>query len=98
MNGLLSPAARSVSRVWRPAGAQRVAPRRGMAAHADEPVVTWGEYRSGKATLGEWVDANRHVVAGGFFCFYVGLAVNALRPKKNKKPEAAEEAAAVETK
>lgn len=75
-------------------GAQRrlpFAPRRGLATH--EPEVSWGEYRSGKKTFAEWVDANRHVVAGSMFAFYVGLAAWNLRPgKKKKKAAAAEEA------
>lgn len=52
--------------------------RRGLATH--EPEVSWGEYRSGKKTFAEWVDANRHIVAGGFFAFYVSLAVYKFRP------------------
>lgn len=60
--------------------------RRGLATH--EPQVTWAEYRSGKKTLNEWVDANRHIVAGSFFAFYVSIAAWNLRPgKKRKKTE-----------
>jgi hypothetical protein len=70
------------------------APRRGLAAHADEPVVPFSDYRAGKVTLAQWVDANRHIVAGGFFVFYCALAANAFRPKKNKKAKQAEEEAA----
>lgn len=58
-------------------------PRRGLATH--EPEVSWAEYRSGKKTLNEWVDANRHIVAGSFFVFYVSIAAWNLRPGKKKK-------------
>lgn len=58
-------------------------PRRNLATN--EPQVTWAEYRSGKKTLTEWVDANRHVVAGGFFVFYVSLIAWNLRPGKKRK-------------
>lgn len=68
------------------------APRRGLATH--EPEVSWSEYRSGQKTFAQWVDANRHIVAGSMFAFYVSLAAWSLRPgKKKKKPAAAEEAA-----
>lgn len=73
----------------RPATA--AAARRGMAT---EPEIAWSEYRAGKATLQEWVDANRHKVAGGFFTFYVGLAAWNLRPTKGGKKQAAPEAVA----
>lgn len=72
----------------------QAAPRRGLATQ--EPQVSWAEYRAGDKTFAEWVDANRHIVAGSLFGFYVGLAVWKLRPtgKKADEPEApAKEAA-----
>jgi hypothetical protein len=45
MQGLLPRAARAASR------ATGAAPRRGLAAHADEPVVPFSDYRAGKVTL-----------------------------------------------
>lgn len=62
-------------------------PRRGLATH--EPQVSWSEYRSGQKTFAEWVDANRHIVAGSMFAFYVSLAAWSLRPGKGKKKKAA---------
>jgi hypothetical protein len=89
MNGVLL---RGASGVVRASGLTRGAvPRRGLAAHANEPEVLWSDYRSGKVSLAEWVDGNRHIVAGGFFLFYCALAANAFRPKKNKKPKQIEE-------
>lgn len=67
--------------------------RRGMATH--EPQVSWSEYRSGEKTLAQWVEANRHIVAGSMFAFYVSLAVWKLGPKK---APAAEPEAKVEEK
>ena len=73
----------------------RAAPRRGLAT---EPEVSWAEYRSGKVTLSEWVDANRHIVALGLLSSYgilAGLKVRSGRKKKkDSAPEASEEAAA----
>jgi hypothetical protein len=89
MNGVL---VRGASGVVRARGLARgAAPRRGLAAHANEPEVLWSDYRSGKVSLAEWVDGNRHVVAGGFFLFYCALAANAFRPKKNKKTKQLEQ-------
>lgn len=67
------------------------AQRRGLAT---EPEVAWADYRSGKVSLQEWVDGNRHKVAGSFFFFYLGLAAYQLRPKK--KPAADETATATD--
>lgn len=68
------------------------AQRRGLAT---EPEVAWADYRSGKVSLQEWVDSNRHKVAGSFFFFYMGLGAYQLRPKKKQATEAAPEVAAV---
>lgn len=51
--------------------------------------MSWSQYRSGEKTLAEWVDANRHIVAGSMFAFYVGLAAWNLRPGKKKAAPAA---------
>jgi fermentation-respiration switch protein FrsA (DUF1100 family) len=94
MNGVLvRGGARGVVAASRAAQAPA---RRGLAAHADEPVVLFADYRAGKATLAEWVDANRHIVAGGMFAFYVSLAAIALRPKKKPAPAADIPVAAVD--
>lgn len=68
--------------------------RRGL---ADEAEVPWADYRAGKVSLQEWVDGNRHKVAGGFFAFYVGLIGWNLRPKKNKDPAPVPEPAPVDS-
>jgi hypothetical protein len=90
MNGVLVRGARGAM------SASRAPARRGLAAHADEPVVPFSDYRAGKATFAEWVDANRHIVAGSIFAFYVTLAVVKFRPKKSH-PAAVESGAAVES-
>lgn len=81
MNGIF------VRGATRPVSSSVLAPaRRGLASHAEE-VVTWSEYRSGKVTLQQWVDGNRHIVAGGLLSFYGLLAVYFMRPKKPKQAE-----------
>lgn len=86
----LLQASRTVMRraMPRPSAPGQAVPRRGMATH--EPEVSWAEYRSGEKTLAQWVEANRHVVAGSMFFFYVGLAIYKLRPGRGSKsaPEA----------
>lgn len=54
---------------------------------SEVPPVSWSEYRDGSKTLAQWVDANRHKVAGGMFAFYASLAAWSLRPKKAKPVE-----------
>lgn len=76
-------AMRRAARLPRAGGA--APPRRAMSGAHEEPQVAWADYRSGDKTFAEWVDANRHVVAGGFFVFYSSLAAYALRPKKGAK-------------
>jgi len=67
--------------------AQVTVPRRRFAA---EPEIPFADYRTGKVTLTEWVDANRHKVAGSFFAFYVVLIGYKLRPKKKAAEPAAD--------
>lgn len=68
-------------------------------ATAHEPEVSWSDYRAGKATLNEWVNGNRHIVAGGMFAFYVSLGLYfGLRPKKkSEEPASLPEVAPTET-
>eukprot|EP00180_Rhodochaete_pulchella_P000554 Plantae.Rhodophyta-Rhodochaete_pulchella.ctg13987.p4 GENE.Plantae.Rhodophyta-Rhodochaete_pulchella.ctg13987~~Plantae.Rhodophyta-Rhodochaete_pulchella.ctg13987.p4 ORF type:complete len:110 (-),score=13.36 Plantae.Rhodophyta-Rhodochaete_pulchella.ctg13987:746-1075(-) len=74
--------------------ASGVAGRRGMAT---EESVSWGEYRSGKKSLQQWIDANRPiVVVGTLVGWYVvikGISM-AVGGGKKKAPPATEEAAA----
>lgn len=87
MQALTSPAARSAARSAAPSASRALRRQQLRAFASDVPPVSWAQYRSGDKTLAEWVDANRHIVAGGMFAFYVGLAAWNLRPgKKSKAP------------
>lgn len=68
------------------------AQRRGLAT--EEAEVLWADYRTGKVSLQEWVDGNRHKVAAGFIVFYAGIGVWNMRPKKKAAETPATEAPA----
>mmetsp|Transcript_5743 Transcript_5743/g.11406 ORF Transcript_5743/g.11406 Transcript_5743/m.11406 type:complete len:94 (-) Transcript_5743:184-465(-) len=73
--------------------------RRGMASDAHhDPPVSWSEYRSGKKTLSEWIDANRPIVVVGTLAGYVALIKLFGGGKKKKNDSVTVEAEVVPAK